>query len=69
MCFYCPVCADTRIKTRVKRKRDLEAMQEIARGKGGECIADEYLGEHVTDFMREGGGGYSSGTIKPGQEK
>ena len=46
MCFYCPVCADTRIKTRVKRKRDLEAMQEIARGKGGECIADEYLGEH-----------------------
>ncbi|CAM9716730.1 unnamed protein product, partial [Hapterophycus canaliculatus] len=44
VCFYCPVCADTRITTRRKRKRDLEAMQEIARGKGGECIAEEYLG-------------------------
>ncbi|CAM9759446.1 unnamed protein product [Ectocarpus sp. 6 AP-2014] len=44
VCFYCPICADTRITTRMKRKRDLEAMQEIARGKGGECIAEEYLG-------------------------
>lgn len=57
VCFYCPVCADTRITTRMKRKRDLEAMQEIARAKGGECIADEYLGKCKEGKGRGGTGG------------
>lgn len=67
MCFYCPVCADTRVTTRVRQRRDLEVMQEIARGKGGECIADEYLGEYFWEqatvrypgawaYVRERGG-------------
>ncbi|CAM9316986.1 unnamed protein product [Scytosiphon promiscuus] len=56
VCFYCPVCADTRITTRMKRKRDLEAMQEIARGKGGECIAEEYLGMDEKISFRCGDG-------------
>lgn len=38
---WCPECA------RQKKKLSIDDMREIAREKGGECLTDEYISEHV----------------------
>ncbi|CAM9906458.1 unnamed protein product [Ascophyllum nodosum] len=48
-CFYCPVCADSRVTPlggERRQKRDLEVMKELAEARGGMCISKTYRGMH-----------------------
>lgn len=48
VCFYCPVCADSRVTAigrERRQKRDLEMMKTLAEARGGACISKTYAGK------------------------
>ncbi|CAM9807744.1 unnamed protein product [Pylaiella littoralis] len=47
VCFYCPICADTRVMKRFRQRRDLEVMQGV-----GHLASELGLQKHVVSEVR-----------------